>query len=207
MKLIPELRSMLAYINQKTAEIVTPRTDDRVAVATSLYEVAHDHAQGICILLENGRYPSAYALIRTHFETFIRATWILHCATDKEIRIFTTEDRIGLEQAPKKRVSFDTLVKAVEKSQGWPDTLSNMRKQLWPAMNSYTHGGLYQVTRIYDGKTVDPRHGSDQVDSVCQLSGIIAFLSFAEMVELSGDIELDKCVGALYEQYRTWVLN
>jgi hypothetical protein len=204
MNILSNYRKMLEFIDEKAHGMKTTASD-RNATAGSLYDVAHEHAKGICTLLENHHYASAYALIRSLFETFVRAAWILHCATDSEVSTFVNDDKIELDS--KEKFYFGDMIESVEEVKNWPNTLSGIKVHAWKALNSYTHGGQFQITRRYNGATIEPHHDSEQMDEVCRFSAMIAFLTFAEMVGMSDDPELDISSEVLYEQIRPWCYN
>ena len=204
MSLLPNYRSMLAFIDPKVHEYASAGCQ-RSAIAGALYDVANEHAKGICTLFENNHYASGFALIRSLFETFIRAAWLLHCATDKELETFTDKDKIELES--KERFTFGDMVKAVEAARDWPDTLSSIKEHAWGALNSYTHGGQLQVTRRYDGNTIQPHSDPEQVEEIIRFSAMLAFLIFGEIAEISKNEKLHGYVEELYGQISPWCFN
>ena len=195
---------MLAFIDPKVDEYVSTE-DYRSVVAGTLFDVANEHAKGICTLFENKHDASAFALTRSLFETFIRGAWLLHCATDKEFDTFVQKDKVQLES--KKSFSFGDMVLAVESKLDWPSTLSETKDHVWTALNSYTHGGQFQVTRRFDGRTVQPHHDPEQVDEFVRFSAMITFLIFCQFSEISGRTEMDQHVTDLYEQVSPWCFN
>jgi len=195
---------MLAFIDPKVDELVTA-SDERSAVAGALYDVANEHGKAICTLLEFPLYASAFALVRSLFETFIRGAWLLHCATDQEFETFKTKDKIELES--KNKFPFGDMVKEVESKLDLPPTLSTIKNNSWKSLNSYTHGGLLQVTQRYDGRTVEPHHDLEQVDEVIGFSTLIVFIIFTEFSKISKRQEMDKHVEELYEQVSLWCFN
>ena len=60
----------------------------RKLVSAALYDIANEHGKGICTLFENKHDVCGFAMMRIQFETFVRAAWLLHCATDNEIANF-----------------------------------------------------------------------------------------------------------------------
>lgn len=204
MNLLANYRNMLAYIDPKTDGLSMPSAD-RFAAAGALYDVAHEHAKGICTLLENHHFASAYALIRSLFETFVRSAWLLHCATDNEVNTFVTKDKIELDS--KEKFTFGEMVKAVESAKDWPDTLSGIKCHAWKALNSYTHGGQFQVTRRYNGSTIEPHHDPEQINEIVRFSSMLAFLTFGEIIGMSNNREADKYAEELYLQISPWCFN
>jgi hypothetical protein len=188
---------MLAYIDPKVHEYVTA-DNQRSAVAGALYDVANEHGKGVCTLFENQHYASGFALVRSLFETFVRGAWLLHCASEKEFETFTTKDRIELET--KENFNFGDMLISVETKLELPGALTSIKEESWKALNSYTHGGLFQVSRRYDGVTVEPHHDPGQIDEIVRFSALIVFLVFCEFSRISETQEMDEAVEELYNQ-------
>ncbi|WP_299200487.1 DUF5677 domain-containing protein [uncultured Amphritea sp.] len=202
MNLLLNYRKMLAFIDPKVHEFASAGSQ-RSAVAGALYDVANEHAKGICLLFEGHCSASGFALLRILFETYIRASWLLHCATEKEFETFIEKDKIQLEGSSK-RLTFAAMVKAVEATRKWPSTLTDIRAETWSAFNSYTHGGQLQVTRRYDGVTIQPHHNPQQEEETIQFSAMILFLTFCEIAEMSDSDELNHHVAELYDMISPW---
>ena len=197
MNLLPKYRQALAFIDQNVDGISTDNTDRKI-VAGALFEAASTHSKGVCILLEQQLYASASALQRILFETFIRASWFLHCANDEEIRKFISKDII--------EHSFAELIAAVEEEQEWPDTLSKIKSKIWRAMNSYTHGGYMQVERHYDGSSIMQIYSPEEKEEMTKFSSMIAFLAYAQVIDMSNNREKDKSIEDLYNQVK-WCID
>lgn len=191
MNLLPEYRKMLAFIDQNVDGINANNSERHIAAET-LFEVASCHAKGVCTLLEEHLYASASALERILFESFIRASWLLHCASDSEVSYFLSKDKV--------KPYFGDIVAAVEKALNWPATLSEIKSNIWNALNSYTHGGYMQVIRHYNGSSIMPNHPPEEIDEMAKFSAMIAFLTFTQIIGMSNNREKDKAVEELYNQ-------
>lgn len=182
MNLLPRYRKILASIDEKIGVATAVTREQRYIVAATLFDVANEHAKAICTLLENSHYSSGFALLRTLFETFIRASWFLHCATDKQVDVFIKKDRIESESEGK--LSFRDLLTAVEATRYCDNTLTNIRERAWGGLNSYTHGGQLQVSRRYDGKTIEPHYKQEELDEAIRFSAEIVVLIFREIADM-----------------------
>lgn len=109
MKILVNTRSLLATLDQEVDGMAFDASDKN-RISAALFDVALDHAEGIVLLLENKIYASAYSLSRSLFETFVRATWIQHCATDSEVNRVIKKDEFKL--------TFGEMLDAVEKKAG-----------------------------------------------------------------------------------------
>ena len=204
MSLLPQFRNMLAFIDSKVDGLSMSNSDRNIAAGT-LFDVANDHAKGICTLFEHHLYASAFALVRSLFETFIRGAWLLHCATENEVNTFLQKDKVELDS--KEKFYFDDMVKAIELARDWPKTLSEIKSHAWDALNSYTHGGQHQISRRYNGSTIEPHHDPEQVDEVIRFSAMLAFLTFSEVIDMSDTREADKYAVELLSQIGPWCFN
>lgn len=203
MELLPKYREMLTFIDARVDEFASASCQ-RSIVAAALFDVASEHANAICTCFENKHYASGFALERVLFETFTRATWLLHCATDKEFDNFTTKDKIELES--KEPFNFGDMLNDVELARDWPKTLSEIKNKAWKAFNSYTHGGQMQVTRRYDGNTIKPHYAPEQIDEAIRFSALIALLTFGEIADFSRSEQLNYSVEQLHNQIRDWFI-
>ena len=61
----------------------------------ALFDISLEHAKSILILIENGKFGSAYALARPLVESFLRGAWIQNCATDAEVTRLSDKDKIN----------------------------------------------------------------------------------------------------------------
>jgi hypothetical protein len=61
-------------------------SSDRARLATSLFHVCIEHQTGFHVLADNGVFGSAVALFRPQFESFVRESWFLYCASEKQIK-------------------------------------------------------------------------------------------------------------------------
>ncbi len=105
MNCLPELRNTLAFIDPRVNLMEVPN-EERCIFAGALLDVVHDHAKGISLTFEQSLFASGYALVRPLFEVFIRAAWVVHCATDSELSHFMSKDKICCGQ-----LILDTLLK------------------------------------------------------------------------------------------------
>lgn len=177
MKKLNHARKLLAKIDQEIDGVEFSSNDDRNRISGALFDIVLDHAKAIIVLFENKIYPSAFALARSLFEGFVRASWLLNCATDDDIDHFIKKDKF--------KHSFGEMLEFVEKKKDWPETLTQAKKKVWNVMHSYTHGGLNQVTRRIKSSTIEPVIDEKEIDELICFSELISFLSFCEIIEMS----------------------
>jgi hypothetical protein len=154
-------------------------------ISATLLDLALEHHVGIVHLLDARIYGSAFALLRIEFEAFIRATWLQQCATPKELNAFEKNDTFNL--------TFGQMINAIEKHQDFQGkVLSGLKESAWKAMNSYTHGGLHQVTRRMKNGNIEPNYEPDEVIEVLKASGYLALLALLQIARLAENVDLEK---------------
>lgn len=192
MKEIQELERILLRLDELRRE-VDISIIKRTFFALCLYEVVVYHAKGICLLLSNGIYPPAAALLRPLFEGYLRAEWILKSATDSEIEKFAGD---------KFEKTIKELIKAVDNT---IDTTGNtalfgaIYGRLKTQLHGFTHGGVVQASRMFDGKDVGLNYSEDDKLIIVYMAGLMALLANANINAIQG-IENSESVGSEIEQ-------
>ncbi|CCG97167.1 hypothetical protein MARHY3713 [Marinobacter nauticus ATCC 49840] len=169
------------WIEARLDGLQLPRTS-RASLSISCHDLVIEHHLGVAVLTRAKIYGSAFALVRSLFETFVRGVWLRHCATDSEIQKY---------QADKLSLSFGQLVSAVETVPGFDDgILSGLKENSWSAMNSYTHGGALQSGRRFSGECVEPNYDVEEVAEVIRLTGTFAIMAFQQIAIEAGRLDL-----------------
>jgi hypothetical protein len=113
----------------------------------------------ILVLVDEGLYGSALALIRLQFEAYVRGMWLTRCAGDGEV------DRAGNDDFP----VINSMIESLEHP-GLLDSslLSTIKRDAWEPLNSHTHTGYQQIgPRLNkDGRhveTIDHGHPPRQI--------------------------------------------
>lgn len=141
-----------------------------------------EHASGALILVDQGLFPSAYALMRPQFESLVRGIWLLYAATDNWVEKLgeplTVENAKRANEGP----MLADMLKGLDNSAGAPKPLVEQLKQYrdvtWKALNSFSHGGLHPLSRTITGYpeqlTYDVLRNSNAVVAIAaQLSSIL----------------------------------
>lgn len=171
----------------------------RNKLSVSLFFISLDHAKAIVKLMNDEKpiISSSYALVRPMFECFLRAAWILHCATDTQI-INVIED----DKWPK----INNLLKSVNKKNEWPDRLKNIWESELKEMHSYTHGGIKLLRRWYKDGAYE--HELDfEINRLDQFLALILFLNFFQIVLVADTREKDDFIEDLSKEIITNYLS
>jgi len=194
-EILTNTRNLLATID-KEIEGIELDSNDRNVLSGSLFDVVLDHSKAIVLSLENKIYASAYALARPLFESFVKAAWIQHCASDSEITLIIERDKFKL--------SFGKMLDAVENEREWPKTLTELKASVWNSMHSYTHGGLQLISRRLKNGFIEHDVDEQEVAGLLQIVALISFLSFNEAVGMSKGGEKYKVLSDLYQDLSSW---
>ncbi len=188
--------------------IVTMKIETRevsVKSAATLFAVALDHAQGIKFCLSNSAYPSAFALLRVLFETYIRAMWLEKCADSEQLEKYINEDKLVSKTNGK--LVFGDMVLEVEAAHDLPVYFCEIKNHAWSGLNSITHSGAIQLHRNFSGGSIQHCFGGDQINEAIEFSTMIACMSFAALCDLAtntnGEVESEK----LMEFVQSWAFN
>lgn len=186
---LEKAREQIVWIRENLVGIEL-KGDHRHRIPAQLFDLAIEHGSGIVHLISTNICASAFALVRSEFECFVRGAWLHHCASDAEIEAFIAKDRID----PR----FGELIDAVEQKHGFDSKfLSNVKDSAMNAMHGYTHGGIHQVSRRLDGDYIEPCFEDDALLEVIQLSATMALIAFGQIAALADREDLVTAADAL----------
>ena len=162
-------------------------TNKRARLSVGCYDQVFEHHFAICTLLRSKAYGSAFALVRSVFEGFVRGVWLKKCASDVELEKYY-DDNLDLK--------FWQLLDRVEKVPGFESgRLTELRKSSWKAMNSYTHGGVLQASRRYTKEFIEPSYGDEEIIEVLKISDSFALLAFQQIAAEANRLDLAEEAG------------
>lgn len=125
-------------------------------VAFACFAVAQQHQSAILILLQ--RKPrleaTAFALLRPLLEATLRGEWILHCATDEQVRTFAL--------GGKRQLDMSNVVRALEARNPGSNVHEVLYTDLWQVVSAYTHTYEHQVQH-WLGDEIAPSYSEAQV--------------------------------------------
>lgn len=157
----------------------TTSSDIRSRLSGTCLAVAREHQKAIVLLIANQLCGSAYALVRAQFESYVRGTWLHHCALDSDLERF---------QADKLKRSFASLVADIEKHPGFEDGyLSAVTRKSWDAMCSYAHTGSLQMARWNTEDEIGHNYKEDELVEVIDYTNALAILASIGIALLAKD--------------------
>lgn len=140
---------------QTHAGNLNPFEDCRSLVSFQAGLLSLEHATGAFALININLLPSAYALMRSQYESLVRGIWLLHAANDTWVEKLgeplTVETARRANEAPMLAEMLKGLEASNTAPQGIVGQLKEYRDVTWKALNSYAHGGLHPLARTVSG--------------------------------------------------------
>jgi hypothetical protein len=153
----------------------------RARHAIVLYHIAFSHHSAVLMLFDRGFRLSALALLRPHFESFLRGYWIENCASESELLAFLKGD---------KNPNFNELLRAADKISG-DLSLSQLARTMWGRLCDFTHSGAGLINRNQDITSIGDVMPERDCMSAIFLSNTILFLAFVSTLKLIGKNDMD----------------
>jgi hypothetical protein len=148
------------------------------------------------MLLRLGLFVTGFALVRLHFESVIRAVWMLECADEAWLARFAApvpadqlEEPVLGPPVPTMLAALSTRVPSVG------GMLSALKAGAWQPMHSYVHGGARPVAQLLAGTT--PR----QVDAVIRNANGLGLIGLNAMTAASAEPRLFGRIGRLQAEF------
>ncbi len=130
--------------------------DDRNILLMAYWALIFDYHKGILSLISNGFCGSAFTLVRPVVEALVRS----HVAVKG-----STDDVQSLQQ-DKYRVDFTTVGTWIDAEFGLGDLFTKFLTRTRDALHSYTHAGVSQLARRFNGHDLKPRYEDDETIEV-----------------------------------------
>ena len=178
-------REDLLWIDNSLADVSIRSTDGsvlprRVTGAACCFHQTMEHALAIERLFSDPpHYGSAFALLRSLFESLVRGLWLLHSATNRQAENFVDKDKL--------KFNLDELIERVERhhpalSGG---TLSRIKAGAWDAFCGFAHTGANQIARRIRPGQIVANYSEGECIEVILATRFFALLAAFEIAVLS----------------------
>lgn len=126
-------------------------SSQRQVICMAYCKAAVVHAISQRVLIENGLHGSALSLIRLHFETVVRAAWVLHGAKDEWLTQFSAPVAPGDLSEPQMGPPIPAMLDAIAAAA--PEAAFELRRlnETVKVMHSFVHGGVHMVVHALRG--------------------------------------------------------
>ena len=139
-------------LGQKLEELVYRRgqcpAGDRDVLLIAYWALAFDFHKAILLLLPAEFFGAASALARPVVEVMLRAHLVLSCSPEDLAKI----------QQDDYWVSFKESGPQIDRYFGFGTFMQDFLRDASKVLHSYTHGGILQVGRRFDGSDLKPRY-------------------------------------------------
>jgi hypothetical protein len=157
-------------------------SDNRTRAAGSCFSIAQEHHHAIVYLVEAKLFASAFALLRSEFEAYVRGEWLSQCASDELVEAF-----LRGKEPPK----MDCLLSELEMLDSFNEkVLSQIKQKTWKSMCAYTHTGGLHVQRRNTEDGIEANYSRDEVLEVVKFAEIIASVSVVGIARLANNDDL-----------------
>lgn len=200
-----EINGLINRTNLFQAEVhahvgqLLPFEGARYQIAFQANLLSLEHASGALVLIGQGLFPSAYALMRPQFESLVRGIWLLYAATDTWVE--KLGEPLTLENAKRANEGpmLADMLKGLDASAGAPKPIVEQLKQYrdvtWKALNSFSHGGLHPLSRTMTG------YPAQLTYDVLRNSNAVVALAAQLASILTGNPESMKTIRYLHTEY------
>lgn len=126
-------------------------SSQRHIVCLAFCKAAIEHAASQRVLIGDGLHGTALSLIRLHFESVVRAAWVLYGAKDEWLAKFCAPVPIGDLSEPQMGPPLPVMLGAIESVA--PQAALELRRlcDTVKVMHSFVHGGVHLVVHALRG--------------------------------------------------------
>lgn len=153
-------------------------SSDRARIAGACLDMALEHQKAIVLTTSGKLHGTAYSLIRSEFEAYIRGVWFVNCATDADVKRFLSNKKI--------KRTFGEMIADLETHDRFNvGVLSHIKSASWSTMCSFTHTGLFQVIRRLNATEVTSVYPEEEIIAGLDMADGIAHWAALAIVEMT----------------------
>ncbi|EOB3604646.1 TPA: hypothetical protein I7680_20935 [Vibrio vulnificus] len=159
------------------------QNDERHQIGLGLLYTSNEHCCSILDLTTRNLNSSAFALLRSQLEAYIRGLWVLHCASPENLKIINTPE----EKRKKGDVGFPSkndMVSALCEREEFKDgALKTSVDNMWSLLCDFNHGGGVQAAWHVGRHGIGSYYTKSQVASLHQITTKISYLNSVAMAK------------------------
>ena len=183
-KRIEQSEDLIRWLGELIEGLSVP-PDDRAVIVAACEDVALEHHKSIVLTIKKQFYGSAFALVRIEFEAYVRGQWLRYCASDDQLATLKERDKLGK--------TFDELIGDLEGEEAFNvGVLSQIKRESWGAMNSFTHTGLLQVIRRISPTGLGSNYPEEEIVGTLNIADSIALWATLAIVSVTTGDDADK---------------
>jgi hypothetical protein len=144
--------------------------------AIVFFGLCMEHRESILVLLLIGARSSAFALVRSCFEAYMRGLWVMHLASDADLRLFFERG-----QCP----TLERIAQRLSQALSTP-VFGEIKRSNWETLCDFAHGGNLQVSRWITEDGIGPTHSDEEALEMLHFADSYALLALVGMNEAAG---------------------
>ena len=142
-------------------------SDDCNVLLIAYWALIFDFHKGILSLLQSELFGSAFALVRPVIEALVRA----------HVALMGSDEDLSRIQADEYKVNFKEIGLKIDEAFGMEGLMEHFLNDVTrSSLHSYTHSGLLQLGRRFDGNDIKPNYGEDEIIEVIRVTTSAIFM-------------------------------
>lgn len=175
-----------------------PDDDLRTQSVRSAIDIAIEHGFAIRVLIQSRALTSALSVFRLQYEAVVRAVWLQHAATDREVEKLMAPLNKESQQAANNSIpSYSGMMESIKNSvhPKLYQMLQAFRENSWKAVNSFVHAGLHALSRKRTGFPIP------LLMTVVRQSNNLSHIAALLIPESQRNQDLELAIVGLHQQY------
>jgi hypothetical protein len=167
-------------------------TGDRNVLLIAYWALMFDYHKGIVSLLQSEFFGAAFALVRPVVEAVVRA----------HVTLMGSEDDLARIQKDEYKVNFKEIGAKIDTAFGLEGLMEKFLDYVTrSALHSYTHSGLLQLGRRFDGNDIKPNYSDGEVIEVIRVTTSAIFMVTTLVTKHFGFEDDWKSVSQMYGEW------
>jgi Family of unknown function (DUF6988) len=157
----------------------------KTRVLVGYVDIALEHHEAIWLLKERKMIGSAFVLVRSVFDCWLRALWINAIASEEQIER-AGRDALTFPSMRQMRADIKPVYSTSHTLED-VDRLFQFLESLWRILSSYTHSGGRQLARRFTGDQVKPSYPDSEIAQALNLPTMALMLLMRAFFMSMGD--------------------
>jgi len=161
-------------------------------------DIDNEHLRSLHLLILNDLNGSAFALVRTFYETFFRALWVNAYARDEQLE----KIRNGKFNFMKDEGNMGSKIDKLDEYYTSSDYFQALKKGAWNIMSDYTHSGTCTLSRRWkDGKLEENYKESEILEVIVEVTEAYLLFTYT-LFKIHGYTEEENGTLEILKKYR-----
>ncbi len=175
-----QLNELSKIVNQISALVNNNKhfgNTEKQTLFLAYFDIDVEHLQSLHLLISKDLNGSAFALVRTIYETFFRALWVNAFATSEQLEKIRNNNFNFM----KDEGSMGSKIEKLDSYYTGNNFFKDLKSGVWGIMSDYTHSGSYQLSRRWTGSELTPSYKESEILEII-IETTKTYLLFASML-------------------------